>query len=631
MRKLLSLIVLALGYESLLAQCFVSVSSPQAATCGLCNGSVEVVFSGGIPPYSVNFNSQAYGSATGAPLLISNACAGPFGVSVTDGNSVLCTGMLNGIVGGNSSGPLSLQLVQYNPTCPTCNDGSIQAQVSGGTAPYTFNWSNGSTSSSLASLQQGVYFLYVSDAAGCTAIDTVFLGSTLNNAAYLSGRVYLDADSNHVFSTGDSPLAYQQIECQQSGLIAYTNLQGEYFFPEAPGTYTISYVNNPFYSINNGTGAYNVTLGNTSITNLDFPLQIDSLLRSPQVYTYCPLPRCNANSTLYISLLNTGNAIDSGEIRLQFDPAMTFVSSQPAATLNGNTLVFGYSSLLPTQSLTCSAIFALPGAGSILNLQSEAISIDQTGTILASDTLQQSVNVLCAFDPNDKGVSPQGDGSSHRVNMNSELRYLVRFQNTGNDTAFNVLVTDTLAAGIDTGSVQVIASSHPCWVQRSNGNILRFYFTNIQLPDSNVNEEESHGYVLFSCTGNSTNIDPTAVTNSANIYFDANPPVITNSTLTTFSNLSTGLAFVEDPKEFVLLATPTPFQDYCTIQIANPDKGAQYSYRIQDMMGNTCMTSGIITESWFVVPRSRLDAGIYILDVIDRRSARIGVTRLVVH
>jgi uncharacterized repeat protein (TIGR01451 family) len=630
MRKLLSLIILALGYESLLAQCFVSVSSPQAATCGFCNGSVEVVFSGGIPPYSVNFNSQAYGSATGAPLLISNACAGPFGVSVTDGNSVLCTGMLNGIVGGNSSGPLSLQLVQNNPTCPTCNDGSIQAQVSGGTAPYTFNWSNGSTSSSLTNLQQGVYFLYVSDGNGCTVYDTIFLGSTLNNTAYLSGKIYIDADSNQAFSTGDIPLAYQQVVCQPSGLIAYSNLQGEYFFPEAPGTFAISYVSNPFYSVTTGSGTYILTLGNTSITNLDFPLQIDSLLRSPQVYTYCPLPRCNANSTFYISLLNTGNAIDSGEIRLQFDPSMTFVSSQPAATLNGNTLVFGYSSLLPTQSLTCSAIFALPGAGSILNLQSEAISIDQTGTILASDTLQQSVNVLCAFDPNDKGVSPQGDGSAYRVEMDSELRYLVRFQNTGNDTAFNVLITDTLAAGIDTGSVQVIASSHPCWVQRSNGNILRFYFTNIQLPDSNVNEEESHGYVLFSCKGNSMNMDPTAVTNSANIYFDANPPVITNSTLTTFSNLSTAISGTIPGFDLKLSISPQPCRDYCMVRIGNHVDQGRYFYTITDMEGKTTLLSGNFIGQSATIPCNGLSSGIYVLEVKEQSGLSRGACRLLV-
>ncbi|MFM9056947.1 MAG: SprB repeat-containing protein, partial [Bacteroidota bacterium] len=374
MKYLLVALVLLLQESTLVAQCFVSTSSPQAATCGLCNGSVEVVFSGGAPPYAVNFNGQAYGSITGAPLLITNACAGPYFISVTDGNNTLCTGMVNGTVNGSTSGPISLQFNTSNPTCPACTDGSIQAQVSGGSPPYTFNWSNGSTSSSLLNLQQGVYFLYVSDATGCTAFDTVFLGSTLNNTAYLSGRVYLDADSNHIFSTGDSPLAYQQVECPQSGLVAYTNLQGEYFFPEAPGTYTISYVSNPFYSINNGTAAYTVTLGNTSITNLDFPLQTDSLLRSPQVYAYCPLPRCNANSTFYISLLNTGNVIDSGEVRLQFDPSMSFVSSQPASTVNGSTLVFGYSSLLPSQAISFTANFLLPGAGSVVNLQSEALS-----------------------------------------------------------------------------------------------------------------------------------------------------------------------------------------------------------------------------------------------------------------
>jgi uncharacterized repeat protein (TIGR01451 family) len=240
------------------------------------------------------------------------------------------------------------------------------------------------------------------------------------------------------------------------------------------------------------------------------------------------------------------------------------------------------------------------------------------------------VNVLCAFDPNDKGVSPQGDGSAHRVDMDSELRFLVRFQNTGNDTAFNVLITDTLAAGIDAGSVQVIASSHPCWVQRSNGNILRFYFTNIQLPDSNVNEAESHGYVLFSCKGNSMNMDPTVVTNSANIYFDANPPVITNSTLTTFSNLSTAVSGTIPGFDLKLSISPQPCRDYCMVRLGNHVDQGRYFYTITDIEGKTTLLSGNFIGQSATIPCNGLSSGIYVLEVTEQSGLSRGACRLLV-
>ncbi len=627
MYRLLLIVVFVMNSPLLLAQCMVSVSSPQAANCGLCNGAVEVTFYGGIPPYAVNYNGMPYGSISGAPLLIPNACAGPLMVSVTDGNNVLCTGMLNGIVSGSTAPPLALQFSQTNPSCPYCFDGIIQAMVVGGTPPYAYNWSNGNTAATQSNLQQGIFFLNVTDAAGCSIYDTVFLGSNLNNLAYLSGRIYVDSDNNQQFTPGDSPVAYQQVECQPSGIIAYSNAQGEYFFPENPGNHTVQYIVTPLYSVNNGTGTYSVTLGNNSITGLDFPLQVDSLVRSPQVYTACPLPRCNTIVPFYTTLLNRGTDTDSGEVRIHFDPAMVPVSTQPPASVIGNTIVFGYSSLLPSQSRQFVANFQLPGPGSVLQLSSEAHSIGVNGSILAGDTLPLTIPVVCAFDPNDKRVFPEGDGPSHRVDMDQELQYLLRFQNTGNDTAFNILITDTLAGGLEPESVELISSSHDCWMQRANGNVLRFHFTNIQLPDSNVNEAESHGYVMFRCLGKTNNADPTTVSNRAAIYFDANPPVITNSTLSTFSNLSTGLSSVVSGG-LLLQVTPQPFRENCTIKVMDPKNEAVYRYRIIDVSGKTVFGSGIFNGQEVVLQRNGLVSGLYLLEISDIKDGRTAVISL---
>ena len=118
------------------------------------------------------------------------------------------------------------------------------------------------------------------------------------------------------------------------------------------------------------------------------------------------------------------------------------------------------------------------------------------------------------------------------------LDYVIRFQNTGTDTAFNVVITDQLAANLDASSFQMLEASHPARIKRDD-RALTFEFLNIQLPDSNVNEPLSHGYIKFRVKPLPTLGDGDMVNNRANIYFDYNAPVVTNTAVTAFSDPST--------------------------------------------------------------------------------------------
>ncbi len=76
-----------------------------------------------------------------------------------------------------------------------------------------------------------------------------------------------------------------------------------------------------------------------------------------------------------------------------------------------------------------------------LHDNSETITIDN------ADTLIQTVTG--SFDPNDKNVFPTGYGSEGYITAQQELKYTIRFQNTGNDTAFIIVVVDTLPVSPD--------------------------------------------------------------------------------------------------------------------------------------------------------------------------------------
>lgn len=137
-----------------------------------------------------------------------------------------------------------------------------------------------------------------------------------------------------------------------------------------------------------------------------------------------------------------------------------------------------------------------------------------------------------SYDPNEKIVFPQGITSFHYVDNETVLNYQINFQNTGTDTAFTVVIRDTLSDEHDLATFQNGVSSHPCTFNISGGNVLEWTFNNILLPDSNVNEPASHGFVTYTVAQKPMTAGDygTHILNNAGIYFDFNPPVITNTT-----------------------------------------------------------------------------------------------------
>lgn len=140
---------------------------------------------------------------------------------------------------------------------------------------------------------------------------------------------------------------------------------------------------------------------------------------------------------------------------------------------------------------------------------------------------------VASFDPNDKTGFPRGVQAEHFIPENQEITYRLRFQNTGTDTAFNVILLDTLPDQLDLATLRVGAASHPYTYNILGPGVLQFLFQNILLPDSNVNEAASHGFVQFTIRPKADLLKPVMIENQAAIYFDFNEPVITNRTLHT--------------------------------------------------------------------------------------------------
>ncbi|MGK0364599.1 MAG: putative repeat protein (TIGR01451 family) [Saprospiraceae bacterium] len=220
-----------------------------------------------------------------------------------------------------------------------------------------------------------------------------------------------------------------------------------------------------------------------------------------------------------------------------------------------------------------------------------------------------------SFDPNDKQATPRGIGEENFISPNTDIQYRIRFQNTGTDTAFRVVLRDTLSPFLDPATIIPGASSHDYdWNLNETGH-LTFNFYNIILPDSMTNPEASQGFVSFKIRQKENLEDYTAIENSAGIYFDFNEPVITNTVLHTvleFVNINIINKTVTTalPKASVSIS-PNPMQDGAWLKIEGLElSNNTLKATVFDMTGKAVYTAeGLDDQVW--LPRKNMLPGVY--------------------
>ncbi|NNE54995.1 MAG: hypothetical protein HKN32_03165, partial [Flavobacteriales bacterium] len=153
------------------------------------------------------------------------------------------------------------------------------------------------------------------------------------------------------------------------------------------------------------------------------------------------------------------------------------------------------------------------------------------GEQIAYGEEELNMEITCAYDPNDKLAFPAGYTDDHLILNNTEIEYLVRFQNTGNAPAIDVIIRDTLDANLDISTFELMANSHSVITNIDEvSREVTFSFVDIQLPDSTCCEEDSHGlvsYIIRPLPGLDVGVE---MNNTAHIFFDNNEAIVTNTT-----------------------------------------------------------------------------------------------------
>lgn len=263
-----------------------------------------------------------------------------------------------------------------------------------------------------------------------------------------------------------------------------------------------------------------------------------------------------------------------------------------------------------------------------------------SSTLLHSPNLPQDFAAIdCtpnrgSYDPNDKTGYPIGYGNNHYINPNTSINYRIRFQNTGTDTAIFINILDTISPYLDLSSLSMGAVSHPYNLTMmpntpSGEHVLRFEFDPIYLPDSNVNEPASHGFVHYSIAQLPNLPNGTIINNSASIYFDYNAPVQTNTTLHTVcdnclpQNITNNAVVLSNLDKaaslYKVTAIPNPFSNQTRIELQGYTGFHQdLQLDVYDLMGRRQQQLTANEQAQFILHKKDLPTGIYFFQITEK-------------
>ncbi len=258
-------------------------------------------------------------------------------------------------------------------------------------------------------------------------------------------------------------------------------------------------------------------------------------------------------------------------------------------------------------------------------------------TIQYQDDTEPFKDIYCgqvsgSYDPNDKQVTPKGIGVNGNIRKNQKLEYIIRFQNTGNDTAFNIIIQDILDKDLDIFTVKEGVSSHPCKFTIQSPRLLTWEFEDILLPDSTTNEIESHGFVTFSANTVKDITFGSQIKNKAEIYFDFNEAIKTNTTVNTIYNFSSDSIQKEEhetklPTKYITLY-PNPAQNFVNIVFPETEGISKLSF--YNVLGYKLFESILPdNSSTYILDISQHEDGVYFIKLETSHDTKI--RKLVIH
>jgi uncharacterized repeat protein (TIGR01451 family) len=535
--------------------------------------------------------------------------------------------------------PLTINNNGVNYQVYTNNNGYYTLNYAGTVGSPTIIQVNGLwMSQNNCTTQSMVSTVLATNCASPTTFNVPFICTSCSTTSMCAAvQVFCDANGNGMMDNGEVPLINAPVAIYsnsgQNPTTIYTNTAGFAILCGNYYTTTGSYaVINPLWLQQNG---YTVTASTIPLYPNTLPTPNAALIPvncsgtnnacDDLWTTVTPWIGYYQNTTATIRL-NIGNygpgTATTYTVTLSYPVGVSPVLSSisiPGYTISGNTISWNLTNAAPGYSFTDFIQFTIPSG--IMNTTQHFYTSNISATGSNTDCNYQNNDgsllqiVGNSYDPNDKNVNLPEELSSV---VTDHLTYTIRFQNTGTAPAQNIHILDTLSANLDWTTFDLIYTSHNMHTVDLGNGIRRFEFPEIWLPDSTTNEPLSHGMIVYRIKESSTNITGDEIFNTAYIYFDWNPAIVTNTTY----NVNGALGL--DELNNLISVYPNPASTYFTVQsetemewITLTDmSGKQIQHTTAD---GTSQTVGV----------ENLEKGIYILSV--KTSMGIRSSKLLVH
>ncbi len=478
-----------------------------------------------------------------------------------------------------------------------------------GTLVQTTN-TNGMGTSSLTGLAAGSYnvvFQYGSSA--CESTLSFTMPAVGPGCGSLAGSLFLDNDADCVADAGEPGIPYRTLQVDPGTQLLISNVDGSFGGGLADGSYTLQVLDPnvtptcpqpqpiPFSVAGN---AFTLDVAATSSAPLDLTVTAANNAARP-----------GFAHQLWAQVTNLGaTSSDPVLVTCVLDPSLTFVSALPApSSVSGITLTWNLPALTAFAGVPIQVFTQVSTQAVIGQVISTSFTVTNGGpeATTTNNTYTATRTVTGSYDPNDKTAftSTRQSETDYVLGQDEWIDYVIRFQNTGTDTAFTVVVTDTLEADLDMATFEQGAASHPFTVNFLPGHMVEWRFANILLPDSNTNEALSHGALSFRIRPVQPLSAGIVLSNAADIFFDFNTPIRTN-TSELVASVSTSLPGQEQVRAQVW---PNPATDHLAISTSG---SPLLQIRIVALDGRVVLQRPIQGERT-TVDISALPAGSYVV------------------
>jgi uncharacterized repeat protein (TIGR01451 family) len=447
--------------------------------------------------------------------------------------------------------------------------------------------------------------------------------TALNISSGIRMNAFIDTNNNGILNAGEINVDAGTFNYQVNGgpVTSVSSQSGRHtvFESNPSSVYNVSYAIRPEllprYSI--ATADYtNVTVPtNSGITTLNFALtELPYTDLNVALFPYGAPPRPGFTYKNQIVYKNNGNTTIANGILTFTNSSLVSITnvSQSGTTPIANGFTYAFTNLLPNEVRYITVEMQVPTIPTVSLGQVITNTITATGVSgdmnLQNDTANLSQTIVGSYDPNDKSESHGGKILHATFTANDYLNYTIRFENTGTYEAVNVRVNDILDSKLDESTIVTVNASHPYVLERKN-NVLNWKFDGIQLPPSVANTDIGHGYITFKIKPKPGYAIGDIIPNTASIYFDFNPAIVTNVCDTEFVNALSTDSFEQGA--FTLY--PNPTSGMVTIALKDTSLTID-ALHVMDVSGKTVL-SKTVNDSKAVVDVTSLANGMYFIQL----------------